>query len=94
MSLIGIKGSDATITSIQQQPAPATRPESVFSLLMRLNHSDRPGLTEAEFAQLFARCDCGLVVTRRVFHRHECAQATRAQRTAPGIIDLTVDSDE
>jgi hypothetical protein len=31
------------------------------------------GLPESNFKRLFAKCDCGLVMTRRVFEAHICA---------------------
>jgi hypothetical protein len=38
-------------------------------LLHRLNAS---GLRKEIFAQIFASCICGMVMTRRKFHIHEC----------------------
>ena len=55
-------------------PAPNMGPKAVFDLLLRLDSIIEPGLSEAEFYKLFAKCDaCGLVMTRRVFQSHECA---------------------
>ena len=39
----------------------------------KLDHLERPGLTELEFFGLFAKCEaCGLVMTREVFSVHYC----------------------
>jgi hypothetical protein len=67
---------------------PAQRPESVLDLLFKLDSWVQPGLTEAEFRELFASCQCGLIMTRRVFEEHECL------RDGIDIIDLTGDSDD
>jgi len=52
----------------------------------------RPGLSELEFAKLFAKCRCGLVMTRRVFKDHMCFVPTRLP--TPAVIDLTSDADD
>ena len=56
--------------------------------LKRLNSSDQPGLSEAVFRGLFAKCRCGLIMTRRVFTGHSCAPSV------PVIIDLTSDDSD
>jgi hypothetical protein len=79
---------------------PARASESVLDRLLRLDCPAKPGLSEAEFRHLFAKCICGLVMTRRVFKDHLCAvgaagivaeEDTDAQ--PPAFVDLTVDSD-
>jgi hypothetical protein len=40
-------------------------------LFHRLNAN---GLRKEIFAQIFASCSCGLVMTRRRFHVHECKE--------------------
>jgi len=56
---------------------------------MRLDSWTQPGLTEAQFQALFARCACGLVMTRRIFEDHDCDMGLDESGI---IIDLT-DSD-
>jgi hypothetical protein len=73
------------------------RPKIISDQLLRLNARSKPGLTKKEFRKLFAMCGCGLVMTRRVFRRHVCAEhISRVDETAqnvPDIIDLTSDTD-
>jgi hypothetical protein len=52
----------------------------------------RPGLSEQEFKDLFAKCPCGLVMTRRSFKGHTCAQPQ--QGSGSQVIDLTWDSED
>lgn len=54
------------------------------SAFQQLNSPTRPGLTAAEFRNLFSRCGaCSLVMTRDVFPSHTCRE----------VIDLTTDED-
>jgi len=49
--------------------------ETNWRKIVRLDHLERPGLTEKEFFGLFAKCDaCRLVTAHVVFHNHECRQ--------------------
>ena len=59
------------------------KPERVLNRLIRLDSIVRPGLSEVEFNRIFAKCHCGLVMTRRVFEGHICMS---------DIIDLTSDT--
>ena len=86
-----VKCCDPPQAYISQRPSPEQKHLPVLLQLMRLTQFDRPGLPESDFANLFARCNCGLIVAHRVFHLHECMQV---QKTPPVIIDLTQDSDE
>lgn len=71
------------------QPPTSTEP-SPFDLLMALDSWLRPGLTEAQFGKLFAKCTCGLIMTRRSFGNHECREGTtNANREGMIVIDLT-----
>jgi len=45
----------------------------------------RPGVTGAEFRNLFVRCECELILTRRAFRQHRCSKE---------IIDLTGEDTE
>jgi hypothetical protein len=64
------------------RPAPV-RPAScpaTSDMLERLDSKVQPGITEAEFQNLFVRCECGLFTTRRAFGLHDCRNE---------VIDLT-----
>lgn len=71
---------------------PVRGPETVLDKLLKLDSWGRAGLTETEFRKLFAKCLCGLVMTRRVFPDHFCVTAAVVKDT-PVIIDLTSDGD-
>jgi len=47
----------------------------------------RPGLSELEFRDLFVRCRCGKITTRRVFKEHICAIIPHVSASA--FVDLT-----
>jgi hypothetical protein len=68
--------------------------ESVLDRLLRLDSWTRPGLSEPEFNRLFAKCQCGLVTTRRVFRNHICPVAEAVIWNPPEVIDLTSDDDD
>ena len=70
---------------------PVRGPETVIEQLLRLDTSRRPGLSEAEFKKLLAKCSCGLIMTRRVFVGHICAVVVQA---LPAVIDLTSDASD
>jgi hypothetical protein len=81
---------------------PVKAADSIWSRLIKLNSSHTPGLTAAEFRMLFAKCRCGLVMTKRVFRNHTCQVVIdltgddNAENSAsiPIIIDLTGDSED
>ena|SRR5271170_1532556 len=75
-----------------QEPAEAPKP--LLRQLLRLDSLTRPGLPDAEFSSLFAKCRCGLVMTRRVFIGHVCAVAVVQKQHPATIIDLTSDNDD
>lgn len=54
--------------------------KSTSTLLELLDSRVRPGVTEQEFGNLFARCECGLILTCRAFHVHRCSKE---------VVDLT-----
>jgi hypothetical protein len=62
----------------------------VLGRLILLDSCTRPGLSEAEFHRLFAKCRCGLVMTRRVFGMHVCITGESGVRSP---LELTVDDD-
>jgi hypothetical protein len=66
---------------------PVPRPMDCFQLLLQLDSAVRPGVSEAHFRALFARCTCGLVMTRRAIKAHYCMEAITARDAE--VIDLT-----
>ncbi|KIM74573.1 hypothetical protein PILCRDRAFT_92530 [Piloderma croceum F 1598] len=91
MALPGSNDDFVNLPAIPTYEPPARMPESLIIRLLRLDSWARPGLSEAEFCKLFAKCRCGLVMTRRVFRNHVCGVGGRKPRV---FIDLTSDSDD
>lgn len=52
---------------VQPQPSP-------LSLFFRLDAVLNPGLTEAEFVNLFTKCHCNLFMTLRARESHTCIE--------------------
>jgi hypothetical protein len=77
--------------SVPTYEAPIRGPETVLNRLLRLDSWARSGLSESEFNRLFAKCRCGLIMTRRVFRGHICAVAAGTMQKTPVVIDLTLD---
>ncbi|KIM73385.1 hypothetical protein PILCRDRAFT_15292 [Piloderma croceum F 1598] len=77
--------------SVPTYEAPIRGPETVLNRLLRLDSWARSGLSESEFNRLFAKCRCGLIMTRRVFRGHICAVAAGTMQKTPAVIDLTLD---
>jgi hypothetical protein len=76
--------------SIQSYQRPVISYRAVGNQIFDLDASILPGLPEAQFKKLFAKCYCGLITTKRVFNIHRCIRAEEQT-----IIDLTgSDSDE
>jgi hypothetical protein len=69
---------------IKIKPAPDKK-RTVYDQLMKLYTWTKPGLTEEEFRELFVKCECGLIMTVKVFDDHECRVIK--------VIDLTKDDD-
>jgi hypothetical protein len=80
VSLLGL------LPTIKTCERPIRSVDTTLDQLFKLNSWTDPGLTDADFRALFARCRCGLVTTRRVFKDHVCA--------VPVIIDLTIDDSD
>jgi hypothetical protein len=74
------------LPAIKAHEPPIRSAETAVDRLLKLDSWTSPGLTEADFRGLFAKCRCGLVMTRRVFQNHVCVAPA-----APVIIDLTLD---
>jgi hypothetical protein len=72
--------------SIPTFARPVRRYDNVLNQLLQLDSWAGPWLSETEFRSLFAKCPCGLVMTRKIFEDHVCAR--------PAVIDLTGDSDD
>lgn len=62
----------------------APEPMRAFGLLLKLDDFEDPGLTTGQFKSLFAKCQCGLVMTKSAYDYHECALKNV-------VIDLTGD---
>jgi hypothetical protein len=84
---------DAPLDVFPRRAAPVpvitthTNGRGTFSVLLKLLDSRvRPGVTEAEFEQLFVQCECGCFCTRRAFENHACDEEKMA---ANEMIDLT-----
>ncbi|KAJ7877268.1 hypothetical protein B0H14DRAFT_3859030 [Mycena olivaceomarginata] len=70
-------------------PEPLPVPSSLFSILLQLDASSNPGLTETQFKKLFVRCSaCKLYTTTSAFDDHNCRSSTIL---ATEVIDLTAD---
>ena len=74
---------------IWRHERPTRRPETGLDQLLKLDSWINPGISEADFGKLFARCCCGIITTTRVFKDHICATPI-----VPDIIDLTGDVTE
>jgi hypothetical protein len=82
-------GVQNAYTAVPSYEPPKREPETSFNQLLRLDSIKRPGLSEVEFKNLFAKCRCGIVATRRVFNDHICAVVPAVQ-----VIDLTLSDDD
>jgi hypothetical protein len=66
-------------------------------VLSKVLSLDEGGLPETEFRMIMVRCGCGLIMTKRVFHSHQCMKIARAATRdittdeSAAIIDLTMD---
>jgi hypothetical protein len=60
--------------------------------VLRLDSLISPGVSDAEFAAMFTKCACGLIMTRRAFKGHVCTAMASHIPSAPVVIDLTLDS--
>jgi hypothetical protein len=78
-----------SLPSIQTYQPPVKRSADTLISLLKLDSWVKPGLSETDFAKLFSKCRCGLVMTHRVFDNHTCAVAR-----APVVIDLTLDDSD
>jgi hypothetical protein len=92
-------GLDNLLATVTVNPRPVGHPLTAFDQLMRLDSWNGGGLTHAEFRNLIVQCSCGLLMTRRAFRGHTCAQGAGVQMglaaAQPGpVIDLTLDSDD
>lgn len=57
------------------------------TLLELLDSRVRPGVTDDEFQRLFARCECGLISTKRAFRDHSCTKEVIDLTSAAGDTD-------
>lgn len=81
---------------ILERRPPTYSPATVFSQLLRLDDVINPGLTAAEFVELFAKCSsCKLVMTQQIFWGHECPATGIGAGTDAEMVDLTeIDGDD
>ncbi|KAF9235501.1 hypothetical protein BU15DRAFT_64765 [Melanogaster broomeanus] len=56
---------------------------SDFTLLLKMDSFAEPGLTAAQLKKILWHCDCGLMMTKRVYEIHECLMVEKE------VIDLT-----
>lgn len=65
----------ASTVNIEKVNPPCSAALSVTECLEKLDASTRPGLPRTEFMAVITQCaECGLITTRRVFEKHECAR--------------------
>lgn len=72
-------------------PPPVLRSTTDMEALMRLDSHADSGLTDTELTAILAKlvkCQCGLLMLRRVFDSHRCMRGQ-----SPMVIDLTADDD-
>ncbi|KAF9232364.1 hypothetical protein BU15DRAFT_81328 [Melanogaster broomeanus] len=72
-------------------PPPKRQPGKLneFSMLMKLDAFNQPGLTVRQLKTLLTKCQCGLIMTRRVYEEHDCVLEYERD-----VIDLTGDDDD
>jgi len=58
--------------AVQAPTQSAKHSPTQTELLQRLDSETRGGITEIQFLRLFAKCECGLITTRRAFENHTC----------------------
>ncbi|KAH7917880.1 hypothetical protein BV22DRAFT_1135036 [Leucogyrophana mollusca] len=83
---------DAPAIPVSTAPREAENP-SPWDLLMQLDSWQRPGLPVNQFRKLFKSCNCGLVMTERVFETHECARILHPDEVNT-VVDLTAEETE
>ena len=89
-----LTGVETVLGSVLRYPK---RP--FIGVVSKLLDLDQYGLTEAEFKMIIAKCNCGLIMTRRAFHFHQCLkreiwQPAVQERLERTTIDLTMDDEE
>ncbi|KAG1876146.1 hypothetical protein C8R48DRAFT_768991 [Suillus tomentosus] len=89
LDVVFVDGNDIELADVIQRRQPRRNDtHTTFEKLMKLDSFTRPGLTQGEFRRFLTRCNCcELVMTRRMFERHECVG--REGKGDPEIIDLT-----
>jgi hypothetical protein len=92
---IALTGVNDVLEAILMHPK---RPSTM--VVAKLLDLDDVGLTESELKHIIAKCTCGLIMTRRMFHLHQCQRievtprAANGLRMEPVVIDLTNEMDE
>ncbi|KAG1848814.1 hypothetical protein C8R48DRAFT_677193 [Suillus tomentosus] len=95
--IVFLDGDDIKLQDvIQRRQLRRHETHLVFDKLLKLDSFSRPGLTQAEFHHFLTRCNgCDLIMTRRMFERHDCVGSTRRGNSEETeVIDLTTEDDE
>jgi hypothetical protein len=71
------------------RPPPHNRRQKPLLQLLQLDSAVRPGLSEVDFRALFAKCGCGLIMTRKAFGSHYCATQRSGIEPRADIIEIT-----
>ncbi|KAG2057434.1 hypothetical protein BDR06DRAFT_969244 [Suillus hirtellus] len=89
LDVVFVDGNDIKLADVIQRRQPRRNDtHTTFEKLMKLDSFTQPGLMQREFCHFLTRCNCcELVMTRRMFERHECIG--REGKGDPEIIDLT-----
>ena len=64
---------------------PPQSSQSITALLLQLDASVRPGLTESDLRDLLEKCVCGIVTTGRAFDAHYC-HAPKKMKLAESLL--------
>jgi len=83
---------DIKLDLIRRRHRQRNEAQTSFDRLLRLDSFTRPGLTEDEFRGFLTQCNgCELIMTRRMFERHNCVG--KVKRRDMEVIDLTAEHD-
>lgn len=85
---------DAGINNLLESTAVLTAPKVHATITGQVLAMDEGGLPEAVFRKIMARCECGLIITKRSFVAHKCMTVLdlteKARPDESLIIDLTM----
>ncbi|KAG2752864.1 hypothetical protein P692DRAFT_20724237 [Suillus brevipes Sb2] len=88
-----LDGNDIKLVDImQRRQLRKDETHKTFDRLLKLDSFSRPGLTDEEFRRFLTQCcGCQLIMTRRMFERHDCLGKEDAGEVE--VIDLTTEDD-